>query len=94
MIGTHGALEQKLENLESLKTERDRLSAEYSAHHLFLTCMHSSGIAFDVIKRALPIINDEITKVLSNVVDFQVFFENNDNKLDIQIRRAGYCFGS
>ena len=86
LIGTHGALEQKLENLENLKTERDRLSAEYSAHHLFLTCMHSSGIAFDVIKRALPIINDEITKVLSNVVDFQVFFENNDNKLDIQIK--------
>ena len=86
LIGTHGALEQKLENLEHLKKERDRLSAEYSAHHLFLTCMHSNGIAFDVIKRALPLINDEIAKVLSNVVDFQVFFENNDNKLDIQIK--------
>ena len=86
LIGTHGALEQKLENLEHLRKERDRLSAEYSAHHLFLTCMHSNGIAFDVIKRALPLINDEIAKVLSNVVDFQVFFENNDNKLDIQIK--------
>lgn len=86
LIGTLGALEQKLENLENLKAERERLNAEYSAHHLFLTCMHSNGIAFDIIKRALPVINDEIAKVLSNVVEFQVFFENNDNKLDIQIK--------
>ena len=48
--------------------------------------MHSNGIAFDIIKRALPIINDEIAKVLSNVVEFQIFFENNENKLDIQIK--------
>jgi len=86
LIGTQGALEQKLENLENLKTDRERLNVEYSAHHLFLTCMHSNGIAFDIIKRALPVINDEIAKVLSNVVEFQIFFENNDNKLDILIR--------
>jgi len=86
LIGTHGALEQKLENLQHLKAERSRLNAEYSANHLFLTCMHSNGIAFDIIKRALPIINDEIAKVLSNVVEFQIFFENNENKLDIQIK--------
>ena len=48
--------------------------------------MHSNGIAFDIIKKALPVINNEITKVLSNVVDFEVFFENNENKLDIQIK--------
>ena len=53
---------------------------EYSAYDLFMTCMHSNGIAFDVIKKALPVINTEIAKVLSNVVEFEVFFENNDNK--------------
>ena len=86
LIGSHGALEQKLENLKHLKAERSRLNAVYSANHLFLTCMHSNGIAFDIIKRALPIINDEIAKVLSNVVEFQIFFENNENKLEIQIK--------
>ena len=86
LIGAHGALEQKLENLKNLKKEKQRLSAEYSAYHLFLNCMHSNGIAFDIIKKALPVINNEITKVLSNVVDFEVFFENNENKLDIQIK--------
>ena len=86
LIGTLGAQEQKLKNLENLKADRERLNVEYSAHHLFLTCMHSNGVAFDIIKRALPVINDEIAKILSNVVEFQIFFENNDNKLDILIK--------
>ena len=86
LVGKQGALEQKLENLKGLKEEKNRMNVEYSAYDLFMTCMHSNGIAFDVIKKALPVINTEIAKVLSNVVEFEVFFENNDNKLDIQIK--------
>jgi len=51
-----------------------------------MRCMHTNGISLDVIKKKLPVINDEISKVLANVVDFEVFFENNENKLDIQIK--------
>ena len=74
LVGKEGALEQKLENLKELKEEKIRLNTEYSAYDLFMRCMHSNGIAFDVIKKALPVINTEIAKVLSNIVDFEVFF--------------------
>jgi exonuclease SbcC len=86
LVGKEGALEQKLENLKDLKAEKNRLNTEYSAYDLFLTCMHSNGIAFDVIKKALPVINTEIAKVLSNIVEFEVFFENSENKLNILIK--------
>jgi len=86
LVGKEGALEQKLQNLKDLKEERFRLNAEYSAYDLFMRCMHSNGIAFDVIKKALPVINTEIAKVLSNIVDFEVFFENSENKLNILIK--------
>ena len=86
LVGKEGALEQKLENLKDLKTEKNRLNTEYSAYDLFMTCMHSNGIAFDVIKKALPVINTEIAKVLSNIVEFEVFFENSENKLNILIK--------
>ena len=85
-VGKEGALEQKLQNLKDLKEERYRLNAEYSAYDLFMRCMHSNGIAFDVIKKALPVINTEIAKVLSNIVEFEVFFENSENKLNILIK--------
>lgn len=90
LVATLGATEQKKVNLEEQKLSREQMNKEYSAYDLFMTCMHSSGIAFDVIKKALPIINTEITKVLSNIVDFEVFFENNENKLDILIKHPKY----
>ena len=51
-----------------------------------MRAMHPNGIAYDIIKRSLPVINCEISKVLSNVVDFEVFFETEDNRLDIYLK--------
>jgi DNA repair exonuclease SbcCD ATPase subunit len=48
--------------------------------------MHSNGIAYDIIKKQLPIINEEITKILSNLTEFNVFFEEEGDKLDIMIK--------
>jgi len=72
------------------KNKRDELRQEYQAYDLFLRCVHSDGIAYDIIKKKLPIINNEIAKVLSNVVAFDVFFENNGRKLDIWIKHPRY----
>tara|TARA_Y100001954_G_C15239829_1_gene327573 strand:- start:55 stop:504 length:450 start_codon:yes stop_codon:yes gene_type:complete len=48
--------------------------------------MHPNGIAYDIIKKKIPVINSEIAKVLANIVDFEVFFESNGNKFDIFIK--------
>ena len=51
-----------------------------------MQCMHPNGIAFDVIRKKLPVINDEIAKILANIVDFEVFFEDDGRRLDIFIK--------
>ena len=86
----HGSLEQRLENLISQKEELDSLREEYAAYDLFTTCMHSNGISYDIIKKKLPVINDEVSKVLANVVDFESFFESEGNKLDIFIKHPKF----
>ncbi len=48
--------------------------------------MHPNGISYQVIKNKLPVINEEINKILANVVDFEVFLLNDDDKLDIMIK--------
>ena len=48
--------------------------------------MHSSGVAYDIIKKQLPVINQEIAKVLANIVEFEVFFEDSGKKFDIFIK--------
>ena len=52
-----------------------------------MRCMHPNGIAYDIIKRSLPTINSEISKILANIVDFQIYFETDDSRLDIYIQQ-------
>ena len=39
----------------------------------------------------MPIINQEIAKILANIVEFEVFFENTANKLEISIKHPNYA---
>ena len=55
-----------------------------------MRCMHANGISYDIIKKRLPLINAEIAKVIANIVDFEIFFENEDKKLDILIKHPGH----
>jgi len=82
----HGSLEQKLRNLEEQKQEYHNLHDEYSAFDLYMRCMHSNGIAYDIIKRKLPIINEEVAKTLANIVNFDIYFEDDGKKLNIFIK--------
>jgi|TARA_R110002020_G_scaffold37985_9_gene114580 DNA repair exonuclease SbcCD ATPase subunit/DNA repair exonuclease SbcCD nuclease subunit len=83
----HGFSEHQLENLESERKKCESLKTDYEAHDLYMRCMHPNGIAYDIIKKSLPTINGEISKILANVVDFQVFFETDDKRLDIYIQQ-------
>ena len=83
---THGSLEEKISTLISDQEEYEKLQDEYSSVDLYMKCMHSNGISYDIIKKKLPIVNKEISKILTNIVDFEVFFEDDGRKLDILIK--------
>jgi len=86
----HGSYEQKLQNLADQKQELADLREEYSAYDLFMRCMHTSGISYDIIKKKLPAINEEIAKILANIVNFEVFFENEGNRLNVHIKHPSH----
>ena len=87
---THGSIEQQLASLEEEQKELENLRENYAAYDLFMRCMHPNGIAYDVIKKRLPIINSELAKVLANIVDFEIFFEAEDKKLEIFIKHPRF----
>ena len=80
----------KLETLEDQKQEQTDKRKEFAAYDLYLKAMHPNGISYQVIKNKLPVINTEINKILANIVDFQVFLVNDDDKLDIMIKHPKY----
>jgi DNA repair exonuclease SbcCD ATPase subunit/predicted phosphodiesterase len=81
-----GSEEQRIEDLRQRQVEFESIQSEYSSYDLFLRCMHPNGIGYDIIKQKLPVINEEVAKILSNVVDFEIFFETSGNKFDIFIK--------
>lgn len=87
---TVGSYEEKVNFIEEQKASFETLQREYSAFDLYKQCMHPNGIAFDVIRKKLPVINEEIGKILSNIVDFEVFFEDDGKRLDIFIKHPSY----
>ena len=82
----HGSLEQKLRYLEEGLKEYETLKGDFAAYHLLMTCCHPNGVSYEIIKERLPFINQEIAKILTNIVDFEVFITNADDKLDILIK--------
>ena len=85
-----GSLEQKQTDLEESKSELAKLRDEYAAISMFERAMHSNGISYDIIRKKLPVINEEIAKVLANIVSFEIFFEDDGKKLDILIKHPKY----
>ena len=82
------------EMIRAIHAERNEykdVMNEYRAYDIYMTCMHANGISYEIIQQKLPIINQEIAKVLSNIVDFEVFFENHSNKLELSIKHPNYA---
>ena len=86
-----GSHEQRLEELLEQKQQFEEMEKEFTTLDLLMRCMHPNGISYDVIKKQLPVINTEISKVLTNIVDFEIFFENDENRLNILIQHPGYA---
>ncbi len=86
----HGYFEQKLENINEQKEELRVSRENFAAYELFMKSVHPNGIPYDIIKKKLPFINEEILKTLTNIVDFEVFFEAEGKKLEIFIKHPRY----
>jgi DNA repair exonuclease SbcCD ATPase subunit len=85
-----GAVKHSIKIIRSEKAEQDALERGWIAYDLFMRCMHPNGIAYEVIKQKLPIINEEIQKCLSTIVDFEINFEEDGRNLDINIKHPNY----
>ena len=83
---TRRLIEEAREHIGQINTAEK----EFIAYDLYIQAMHANGVSYQVIKSMLSIINKEISSVLNTIVDFEVFFDNVDNKLEIYIKHPKY----
>ncbi len=90
LLVEESATKQILKTLKEGKAEMEDVEKDWIAYDLFIQCMHPNGIPYAIIKKRLPLLNEEISKILENIVDFEVFFINSDKTLDIMIKHPSY----
>ena len=83
---TKRTIEEAKEGIQKIK----EAECDYIAYDLFTQATHANGISYQVIKSMLDIINSEISSVLSSIVDFEVFFENEGDSLEIYLKHPNY----
>jgi len=90
LIQKKGSCEQKIDSLRESKAEQEDLKRRHIAYDLLKSCMDPNGISSDIIKKCLPIINEEINKGLVGIVPYEVSFEIEERKLEVYIRHPKY----
>jgi exonuclease SbcC len=85
-----GNRERRLNEIQVQELDLATFQQEYSAYDLYRKAMGSNGVSLDIIKKELPIINDEIAKILANVVNFEVFLENDERRLNVLIKHPSF----
>jgi len=90
LMSEEGATRRQITEAREKIQQIDDAEKDYIAYDLFSQAMHANGVSYQVIKSMLPIINSEISSILSTLVDFEVFFDNIGDKLEIYIKHPKY----
>ena len=90
LVSEEGATRQQIKEAQLKIEEIEKFERDYIAYDLFIQAMHPNGVSYQVIKSMLPIINGEISKILSTIVEFEVFFDNIGDKLEIYIKHPRF----
>ncbi len=75
-------------NLQLIQEKRSKIQAVRemcTAYEHYMEAMGKDGIALDILAQKLPLINEEINKILMNVADFGVIIEHDAAEQSIRI---------
>lgn len=73
-----GKLLSDLEKLKSEKLQRDELINDMRSLEMMCEAFSRKGLPLSITKSQLPIINEEISKILNGIVDFTIELENDE----------------
>lgn len=82
---TIGHLDAEIDKLISEKKQYSDLIVQWRAYDLFMSAVSKKGIPLQIMSSQLPLINDEISKILTGVVGFTVELEAEPGSNDMDI---------
>ena len=80
-----GQISQKITDLGGNIEVLKEIERRYSSHELLMDAFGNDGIPLMILNKAVPLINNEIRKILSNIANFEVFLEVDTEAHDLSI---------
>ena len=80
-----GQISQKIVDLGGNIEVLKEIEKKYMLHELLMDAFGNDGIPLMILNKAVPLINNEIRKILSNVTNFEVFLEVDTEAHDLSI---------
>lgn len=78
-----GKLEERISTIEEKIKESKKLNDEYYYYQLYLQTMGKDGIAYTIISKMVPFVEQEVNNILSQIVEFKLVIENKENEKSI-----------
>lgn len=78
---THQQLMELSETIEKVK----RIEKSYNTHNILRSALSNNGIPLLIMSKVVPIINEEIRKILANISNFDVMLEIDSIEQDLHI---------
>lgn len=85
LMHERGNIESKIETYKERLSKKLKLLEELKVYDLLLTAFSKSGIPANILKQQLPLINVELSKILSGFFDFTIELEVNDDNDDLDV---------
>lgn len=80
-----GSNETNLSNLLRESARIAKIKVKCEAYERYIEAMGKHGIAHRILVEKLPLINEEINKILSSVADFSVLIEHDEEEQSIRL---------
>lgn len=92
LLKSAGAVDAKIDSVAQSIASLDGLKERTKEYEILVEMTGKAGLPYRILTMVLPAINYEIGKILSGIVKFNVFFENDpdDQSISLHIRYGDY----
>ena len=78
-------LDSKKETIEDNVSKVKKLESRYSAYKYFIEAVQRDGVPYELISKALPVVEGAVNDILAQIVDFQILFEMDGKNINCHI---------
>jgi len=85
MTSAIARLDSKKETIDENVKKVKKLESRYNAYKYFIEAVQRDGVPYELITKALPVVEGAVNDILAQIVDFQILFEMDGKNINCHI---------